>query len=345
MNLTKTVNLDFFGNGRTDLPKVTISAKQGDTQTRFLRCILQNGTEAWQFPEGVAVQFRCVKPDGHSCDNPAVINEDGTVTVELTDQVLAVPGHVMADLSFLDMDGGVLSTMSFGIWVEPVPQGKGIPSTNEFLTLQNLITEVRTGLDNGDFEGEPGKTAYQYALDGGYTGTEAEFAEKMAEEAPKAFYVTVIPLGDGTFVADKTFEEIEAAYAAGCTLMTVYVDTANSETIYHGLAMYIEGEMVMFAQNLGEVTSVIFIAPEEVFCENVPVAPEVTMQTLTLRIGTRIVTYDGTTDELVNVQSLKNPYSLTINGVSYDGSEAVDFTDTINAMIDAKLGVIENGAY
>ena len=31
--------------------------------------------------------------------------------------------------------------------------------------------------------GEDGKTAYQYALDGGYTGTEAEFAAKLAAES------------------------------------------------------------------------------------------------------------------------------------------------------------------
>ena len=32
--------------------------------------------------------------------------------------------------------------------------------------------------------GADGKSAYQYAQDGGYTGTEAEFAAKMAEEIP-----------------------------------------------------------------------------------------------------------------------------------------------------------------
>ena len=36
---------------------------------------------------------------------------------------------------------------------------------------------------------------------------------------------------------------------------------------------------------------------------------------------------------------------LTINGVSYDGSADIDMTDTINTMIDMKLGVIEHGAY
>ena len=34
--------------------------------------------------------------------------------------------------------------------------------------------------------GTDGKTAYQYAVEGGYTGTEAEFAAKMAQEMPEA---------------------------------------------------------------------------------------------------------------------------------------------------------------
>lgn len=34
--------------------------------------------------------------------------------------------------------------------------------------------------------GEAGKTAYAYAQDGGYTGTEAEFAAKLAEANPTA---------------------------------------------------------------------------------------------------------------------------------------------------------------
>ena len=35
---------------------------------------------------------------------------------------------------------------------------------------------------SGAFDGADGKTAYQYAVDGGYTGTEAEFASKLAQE-------------------------------------------------------------------------------------------------------------------------------------------------------------------
>lgn len=43
--------------------------------------------------------------------------------------------------------------------------------------------------------------------------------------------------------------------------------------------------------------------------------------------------------------ALKNPNALTVNGTTYDGSSAVDMTSVINALIDTKLGVIENGSY
>lgn len=46
-------------------------------------------------------------------------------------------------------------------------------ATNEALTQAKA---------SGEFDGADGKTAYQYAVDGGYTGTEAEFAPKLAQE-------------------------------------------------------------------------------------------------------------------------------------------------------------------
>lgn len=36
--------------------------------------------------------------------------------------------------------------------------------------------------ESGEFDGAAGKSAYQYAQDGGYAGTEAEFAAKLAQE-------------------------------------------------------------------------------------------------------------------------------------------------------------------
>lgn len=43
--------------------------------------------------------------------------------------------------------------------------------------------DLSTGGKDGE-PGAPGKSAYEYAKDGGYTGTEAEFAAKLAKEIP-----------------------------------------------------------------------------------------------------------------------------------------------------------------
>ena len=48
---------------------------------------------------------------------------------------------------------------------------------NRLSALSEEIAAIPSGKDGAD-----GKSAYQYAQDGGYTGTETEFAEKMAQE-------------------------------------------------------------------------------------------------------------------------------------------------------------------
>ena len=49
---------------------------------------------------------------------------------------------------------------------------------------RNSIAEVYENMENGELDGAPGKSAYQYAKEGGYKGTEADFAYKLAEEYP-----------------------------------------------------------------------------------------------------------------------------------------------------------------
>ena len=60
----------------------------------------------------------------------------------------------------------------------------------DYLTQDNLQSATNAALEqaktSGEFDGADGKTAYQYAQDGGYTGTETEFAEKLAKEIPEA---------------------------------------------------------------------------------------------------------------------------------------------------------------
>lgn len=59
---------------------------------------------------------------------------------------------------------------------------------NDKLDAAELTNAVNTALAqakaSGEFDGAEGKSAYQYAQEGGYTGTETEFAAKLAAEIP-----------------------------------------------------------------------------------------------------------------------------------------------------------------
>ena len=111
-----------------------IEAKEGDSASRFLKITVTRNREPIKVDEDTSVSFRAIKADGTSVLNPAMINSDGTITAELTDQTLACPGEVIADIS-LSKDGSILSTLSFQIIVDKAPVGKQVTSTNEFLVL------------------------------------------------------------------------------------------------------------------------------------------------------------------------------------------------------------------
>lgn len=77
--------------------------------------------------------------------------------------------------------------------VETLPAGS--PATASMVgTPENPLLNL--GIPKGQ-TGDAGKSAYQYAKDGGYTGTEAEFAEKLAKEIHPGAY-PVVEMTDAT---------------------------------------------------------------------------------------------------------------------------------------------------
>lgn len=133
---TQDITLDL--NGKTIYQ--CVNGKLGDRASRFIRITLTANGETVH-PEGVRVMLRCAKPDGTYVYDQAEINGDGTITAELTEQILAVEGSVFADLCLCDHQGAILSTASFIIQVAPVPHGKRINSSSEFLELMAVISQ------------------------------------------------------------------------------------------------------------------------------------------------------------------------------------------------------------
>ena len=167
--------------------------------------------------------------------------------------------------------------------------------------------------------GANGKSAYQYAQDGGYTGTETEFAKKLASGL---MFVTITE-SNGTLSADKSYIEIENAISAGITVFVDYVGTSVPLIAATADAKY-------FGTILCDETSVSTVIIE--------------------------ITLNGEVIDIsATVETLPNPNAITFTGAvtgNYDGSAPMTVnipsavTDAhINSLIDIKLGVIENGSY
>lgn len=172
-------------------------------------------------------------------------------------------------------------------------------------------------------DGADGKSAYAYAAEGGYTGTETEFAKKLASGA----LIVTITDNNGTLSADKTFIEIRDAYLAGIPVFVDYYDT--------GLPLIaVSADVLSFGT---------------ILCANDDTGASV--ETAIIQI-----TPSGEVNDIsASVETLPNPNALTFTGAatgSYDGTAPMSVnipsavTDAhINSLIDTKLGVIENGAY
>ena len=171
-----------------------------------------------------------------------------------------------------------------------------------------------------------GKSAYQYAQEGGYTGTEEEFSEKLAQEQLT-----------GT-TNDLTPTQVYDAVSAGIPVKVQYADGA------YGLLSFT-------AFNVAESLNVI-VSEIIAYGNGAYMLCELFGDKSSNEWGFNITTLARKAD-IPTV--LPNPNALTFTGAvtgSYDGSGPLSVkipsavTDEhINSLIDTKLGVIENGSY
>ena len=180
-------------------------------------------------------------------------------------------------------------------------------------------------------KGADGKSAYAYAVEGGYTGTEVEFAKKLASEA----IIVTITDNNGTLSADKTFIEIRDAILAGTTVLVDYggaalpIITVAVDALYFGTFQCASGD----ASNDAAIATPII----EIIENN-----EVNDLSAQIDIP----------------KTLPNPNAITFTGAvtgSYDGSAPLSVKipsavtdDHINELINTALnaiGVAEEGAY
>ena len=154
---TKIVKLDINRNLYD-----TLTAKQGDTQSRFLLFQLLDGAIPFSL-ENRSVRVYAIKPDGTEVFNDLIITDaaKGYCVLELTTQMLASPGTVKLELMVIEGDKKLTSNIFYMDVKESINSEKAIVSTNEFGTLltalaslneydnyKNEIAEARDGEKN-----------------------------------------------------------------------------------------------------------------------------------------------------------------------------------------------------
>jgi hypothetical protein len=106
---------------------VTVYAAQNDKLTRFVNVALLDGSMPWTPPVGALMTVKYRRGDGVGGfydtledDSPAcVVQSNGTVTIGLAEQLLAVAGVSAVELRFYNAAGEVLSTACFRVIVQP----------------------------------------------------------------------------------------------------------------------------------------------------------------------------------------------------------------------------------
>ena len=169
-----------------------------------------------------------------------------------------------------------------------------------FVNSDNSLKQIPKS--NVVIKGADGKSAYAYAVEGGYTGTETEFAAKLAQEQLT-----------GT-TNDLTPTQVYDAVSAGIPVKVQYTDSTYglfsftafnvseslnvivSEIIAYSYGAYMLCELVGNKSNNSWGFNITTLAQKT----DIPSSLK-NPNALTIKIGSTTVTYDGSSAEIVEI--------------------------------------------
>lgn len=147
----------------------TITAKQGDTKSRFLLFHLLDGSVPFNLI-GKSIRAYGLKPDSQEVFNDLIVNdaEKGYCTLELTNQMLATVGVVKLELMITEGKKKLTSIPFIMDVIKSINSEKSIVSTNEFTALLNGLASLNEydNYKNEIAEARGGQTNLKKRLDG-----------------------------------------------------------------------------------------------------------------------------------------------------------------------------------
>lgn len=134
----QTITLDFT------VPKIkNVRCVQDDINTRYVHIIVTNNGQPFPLDKNTMIaRYKIHKPDCKYIYNEVPINDDGTVTINLTDQAVAVTGICNAELQ-ISNSSEIISTMPFNIIVEKsVVNSNDIKSETESTVIDSFLIHL-----------------------------------------------------------------------------------------------------------------------------------------------------------------------------------------------------------
>ncbi len=162
----------------------TVSTKQLDHLTRELSFRFDEMLP----PESIVV-LRGSRPDSSVFELLTVREGDNLFSVSLPSDVLSVAGRIVCDIACTANGEKGYTTVSSEIFVIENLASATNPSAEEMRTaVETIPAYVESALEiaknSGEFDGKDGMSAYEYAVAGGFVGSESDFSAKLAQEIP-----------------------------------------------------------------------------------------------------------------------------------------------------------------
>lgn len=170
------------------------------------------GKDTGMAAAGQAATIEIVGTETLPADQPAAVVETEDSTAQARKYTVKVPQG----------NTGATPDIKIGT-VETLPAGSAATASMTGTPKNPLLN---LGIPKGA-DGNAGKSAYQYAVDGGYTGTEAEFAAKLAEEIHPGAYPVVTMTADTAELAPNTYYKWGEISALTITLGTEIAGITN----------------------------------------------------------------------------------------------------------------------
>ena len=162
-----------------------VQAKQGDKATRFVSVLIVEDGKEYAPPADADLLANFQKPDGKFAYNAAKIDEGNRILVELTNQVLAVPGEVVCEVEIRAKDSSqILTSCTFTVKVGRSNRNEAaILSSNEMTAFDTKWAEINADMEEWATVERLRVEAEQKRVNAENVRVNAETARENAESA------------------------------------------------------------------------------------------------------------------------------------------------------------------